>query len=318
MTTRKPILDYTSQIKKLKRMGINFNIINEDKAKDILRDNTYLFKISYYRKNFYKYEDGYRIEFAYLSDLSNIDMRFRYTLLHMTLDIEHAIKCLVLKLVTEDENEDGYDIINDFLSIDRSRYQEIDSDHQPLTLEQIKAANKEQLFKHLKKQQEYPSKIQKYINDPPIWFCIEIMQLGQLTSFVEFYYERCKNDQLKIPSKLMKLMKNIRNKCAHNQAILINLGRNEETRAPRELMSMSSIYQLPNSMFKVRTFIDILATFELHNLLCSKGIKKGRKPAILELKSRYKLHFSYYKKAIDIQKFFSAMDKIIDSYSQKI
>ncbi|MCJ0914399.1 Abi family protein [Mammaliicoccus sciuri] len=318
MTERKPLLDYDKQIKKLKNMGVSFNIINEVKAKEILCMNTYFFKLAYYRKNFYKYEDGYRIEFAYLSDLANTDMRFRYTLLHMTLDIEHAIKCLVMRLITENEEEDGYSVINDFLSIDRSKYKEIDNTNQPLTLEEIKTENKNHLFKHLKKNNDYPSNIQKYIDDPPIWFCIEIMQLGQLTSFVEFYFNRVNDEELKLPSKLMRLMKNIRNRCAHNQAILINLDKDDNTRTPKELMSMTSKYKLPNRVYKIRTFIDILATFELHSLLCSDGIRKGRKPLILDMQQRYKQNFDYYCKTPHIQRFFKALDKIIDNYDIKL
>lgn len=299
----------------MEQIGIRFNIIDQEKSKVILQENTYFFKLAYYRKNFYKYDDGYRIEFAHLSDLANTDMRFRYTLLPMTLDIEHALKCLLVKLITEDTNEDGYSIMDDFLSIDNSYNREDKNSQQPSTLEEIKNTNKERLFKHLKKRGTYPSELQKYVNDPPVWFCIEMMQFGQLTSFLEFYYDRSKNHLLKLPSKLMRLVKNIRNKCAHNQAILIQIHQNKQVKAPRELLSMTQQYQLPNNIYSVRPFIDILATFELHRLLCSPGIKNGRKSLILEMQQRYKRNFHYYKKSPDIQKFFRSMDKIIDNYN---
>ncbi len=47
-------------------------------------------------------------------------MKLRYTMLHLTLDIEHSLKCLVLKLITENNQEDGYKIIDEFLCIDKS------------------------------------------------------------------------------------------------------------------------------------------------------------------------------------------------------
>lgn len=40
-STRKPKLDYEEQIKKLKSLGILFNEITEEEAKEILKNNTY-------------------------------------------------------------------------------------------------------------------------------------------------------------------------------------------------------------------------------------------------------------------------------------
>lgn len=40
---RKPKLNYEEQIKKLKSLGILFNEINENKAKEILKNNIYFF-----------------------------------------------------------------------------------------------------------------------------------------------------------------------------------------------------------------------------------------------------------------------------------
>lgn len=116
----KPMLNFDEQIAKLKQMNIFFNIIDTEKANEILRKNNYFFKLAYFRKNFEKKNGGYFIEFAYLSDLATIDMKLRYTMLHLTLDIEHSLKCLVLKLITENNQEDGYKIIDEFLCIDKS------------------------------------------------------------------------------------------------------------------------------------------------------------------------------------------------------
>lgn len=310
----KPKLTIEDQIQKLKEMGIFFNIVSEEEAKSILSKNTYFFKLAYYRKNFHKYDDGYRIEFAVLSDLANIDMRFRYTLLHMTLDIEHSIKCLLMKLISEDKNEDGYSIILDFLSIDKSRKGSTVKP-QPLTLDETIKTNKENLFKHLKHNGKYPDEIKKYIEHPPVWFCVEIMQLGQFTSFLEFYYKRSQNKLLRIPSQLMRLIKNIRNKCAHNQALLMNLSYNERISSPRVLMSATSKFKISIGMFRVQPFIDILATFYMHSKLCSDGIKTSRLKSIKELNERYNRNISYYNKYPDLQKFFKAIDKIIINYS---
>ncbi len=115
----KPMLNFDEQIAKLKQMNIFFNIIDTEKANEILRKNNYFFKLAYFAKS-QKKNGGYFIEFAYLSDLATIDMKLRYTMLHLTLDIEHSLKYLVLKLITENNQEDGYKIIDEFLCIDKS------------------------------------------------------------------------------------------------------------------------------------------------------------------------------------------------------
>ena len=49
-STRKPKLDYEEQIKKLKSLGILFNEITEEEAKEILKI-TLIFKLISFRKN---------------------------------------------------------------------------------------------------------------------------------------------------------------------------------------------------------------------------------------------------------------------------
>ncbi len=114
---RKPKLNYEEQIKKLKSLGISFNEINENKAKEILKNNTYFFKLSSFRKNIRKDNSGnYNFEFSALSDLATLDMRLRYMLLPMCLDIEYSLKTDILEKITNDDSEDGYQIMKDFIN----------------------------------------------------------------------------------------------------------------------------------------------------------------------------------------------------------
>src|SRR5699024_2687839 len=96
--------------------GIKFNIISEENAKDILQNSNYFFKITSYRKNFHKNKfDKYNnLDFGMLSDLATIDMRLRYIVLQMCLDIEHRIKTNIVTEITNNADENGYDIVNDF------------------------------------------------------------------------------------------------------------------------------------------------------------------------------------------------------------
>ena len=119
---RKKKLTVEEQVEYMKNeSGIKFNIISEDKALDFLTNNNYYFKLKSYSKNYEKYIKGdnagkyINLEFAYLVELSKIDMYFRRIILKMTLDIEHFLKTQLLRDFHNNEHEDGYSIVDEFL-----------------------------------------------------------------------------------------------------------------------------------------------------------------------------------------------------------
>ena len=48
------------------------------------------------------------LEFAYLLELSKIDMYLRKIIMNMSLDIEHVLKTRMLYDISRNEKEDGY------------------------------------------------------------------------------------------------------------------------------------------------------------------------------------------------------------------
>ena len=117
----KPMLNVEGQVQHLKDKGVTFNIVNEEDAKVYLRNNNYYFKLTSYRKNYPKHEDGdndgkyISLDFGYLKDLAIVDMDLRYMLAQLSFDIEHYTKIELLRLA-EDLGEDGYAICDDFIN----------------------------------------------------------------------------------------------------------------------------------------------------------------------------------------------------------
>ena len=83
------------QIEHLKSKGVTFELCSEEEAAECLSDKTYYFKVAAYRALLDKRVGGERggeyvgLDFGHLRDLAAIDHVLRYTLLPMTLNIEH-------------------------------------------------------------------------------------------------------------------------------------------------------------------------------------------------------------------------------------
>ena len=76
-------------------------------------------------KNYSKFSQGenagkyFNVDFAYLQELSTLDMYLREIVLNFTLDIEHFLKVHLLKNISDNKDEDGYAIVEEFLSIQK-------------------------------------------------------------------------------------------------------------------------------------------------------------------------------------------------------
>lgn len=103
MENDKPRLSLDEQIQHLKCKGILFNIMDEGSAKQYLKYNNNYYKLTSFRKNYDRHPGGenkgkyIRLEFTYLVDMSIIDMRLRYRIVEMALDIEHHMKLQLLR-----------------------------------------------------------------------------------------------------------------------------------------------------------------------------------------------------------------------------
>lgn len=201
----KQMLSTEELIEHMKGKGITFQQTSETEAKDFLENRNYYMKLAAYRANYEKCTVGKRagmyknLDFAYLQELSRIDMHLRHLVLEMCLDIEHAIKVRLVDLATKAPDEDGYEVVRRFLA-------------QPggmRVLESIRRHKSGEYCKDL---------IEKYYPYFPIWVFVELISFGDLLYFCYFCEERYK---VKIANKaLMNTVRDVRNASAHSNCLL--------------------------------------------------------------------------------------------------
>lgn len=200
MTKTKLSID--NQIQDMKDKGITFNIVRDADARIFLSDNNYYFKIKAYAKNYVKDKTGKYIDldFAYLKELSTVDMHLRRFIIRMTLDIEHTLKTKLIRDCVNNHREDGYDIVKKFLR----RYQDV----------QQRINNK--------KTKSYTSDlINKFSENYAIWNIVEVLTFGDFILLYKFYYTIYPSSHSY--EDLLFPVKSIRNAAAHSNCIINTL-----------------------------------------------------------------------------------------------
>ena len=120
-------LTIPEQIQDMTNKGITFKYNDNDSVIEFLKHKNYYFKLKSYGKNYDKYlataKKGQYInlDFAYLEELSTLDMLLRKTIITMALDIEHVLKTQLLLDLSTNDAEDGYNIVKQYLDSDYNR-----------------------------------------------------------------------------------------------------------------------------------------------------------------------------------------------------
>lgn len=203
---KKTKISIKEQIEHLKDKGVLFNLTDSDKAESFLTNNSYFYKLKSYSKNYDKRADGtyINLEFAYLQELSTLDMHFRRFVLRLTLDLEHILKTKLIKDFNLNRLCDGYQIVQDYLLVNPTLKSEL-SKFNP---------------------SGYTAKdviLNKYNNDLAIWNFIEIIEFGKFINFCDFYYSKYPDSLFDEVKSLLWSVKYLRNSSAHNNCLLHNL-----------------------------------------------------------------------------------------------
>lgn len=295
----KPKLSAEELIAKMKKeKGITFNYIGEESAIEFLKRKNNYYRLAAYRKNYDKRLNGenkgtyINLDFAYLVDLSVIDMHLRNMIIQMCLDIEHDLKVQLLNDITSNPNEDGYDIVVSFLNNNEYLKEEIykkrfstyvgDLINKFFTFETHKNANNKDIIDDMEVR-------------CPIWAFVEIISFGTFINLYDYYYDL----DAPIQKQLLNPVKSLRNACAHNNCLINNLRRGS-TKPTRKVSQFVST--IPNIKPDARRkYLSSQPIFEFCSLLLvydsvvSENVKGHRYKELSSLiNERMKKHSEYY------------------------
>lgn len=209
----KPKLTIDEQIEHLKTKGVKFVICDEAAARSWLIDKSFYFQIAAYRVLFQKYVGGKNdgkyidLDFGYLANLEALDCLLRETLFPLTQHVEQAARVGIVRSVTENDEEDGYEIVADYMD--------------SLTSQDRKRRERE--LDMLSKDVYSGALIEKYGKRPPVWVFVEVLSFGAFIDFYLFCAKRWSDSKRVDEHYLLRQAKMIRNATAHGSAILNGL-----------------------------------------------------------------------------------------------
>lgn len=307
----------------LKQKNIKFVKMSETDAENYLRDNNNYYNVTSYKNNFEKYSAGelagkyIDLDFAYLKDLSIIDMRLRLVLFKIIIDIEHYLKIKILNRVETIDQEDGYRVVNLYLEKDYND-------------EKFPKKVHNSIFK--KMGNEYYQKIfSKYdinkdnkIENIPIWEFLEIITIGELVNFYDFYTKEYNLTEEHKNIFIFREIVKLRNAVAHNSCVLCELDKKDNLYSPDykiiQYLKECSIgkntrdNKLKNSRIRQITY----TLYMFNEIVTSEGVKDNVKEDINELfYGRIIHHKEYYNNNELLKSIYLYFGKIIEKKYKK-
>ena len=292
---------------------------DEMKAENYLSERNNYLRTASYRKNYEKYLFGtnkgkyIKLEFAYLTELSTIDMHLRFLLMRMCVDIEHALKVRILEIIAMDVNEDGYSIVDDFLKefpyIKKNIEGKADSIFTGNLIDKYF-----KLCYVINKTDCINTKIVEV--DCPVWVLVEIISFGDLLRFQEYYLSRkaVKNTDRNV----LNSVKSLRNACAHNNCLINNICPSGTT--PPSVITQF-ISKIPNigkeersNKLSCRPLFEIVCLLYVYSRSVSPDVKNARMQELKEfINGRMIRHQEYFVENQRILTAYRFIKKVVDN-----
>lgn len=242
--------------------GIQFNIMSHTEAVSFLTNNNYYKKLSCYKKNYTWVHDKdgnkkyQQLEFAYLTELSVIDMRLRYLIMQMCLDIEHAVKIWLINKCLE-RKDDGYTICSRFLE----QYSDISSS--------IEKHSSSPYCEEL---------INCHKHRYPIWILLEVLSFGDLCKLYKWFNDN--NISKTTNNNIIFRVRELRNAAAHSHCLIRDLKSGNAAPVPCVSKFVSSIPAISpsarTSKLKNCFICDFVSTLLFYDMMVKSGGSKNR------------------------------------------
>lgn len=286
----------------MKDQNIKFENISEKEAIDFLNNNTYYKKISSYKNNFdYYIKDGkkmYRdLDFGYLTELSTLDMEFRFLVLQMCLNVEHALKVRIMNKCLK-EGENGFEIVSSFLH------------ENPCVREHImgNAYNSYCTDLILTHQEKFP-----------IWVILEVMSFGDLCRFHKFLVNNKYFTQKEV--KILLVVRDLRNAAAHSHCLFSKLIKENGVETPGSVQQyVAKIADITPTQRRrqmssrcINDFVTLLYAFEY--FVDSIGIINHTKKELQSLfYERMVRNEQYFATCITVKNAYKFIKKVLDKF----
>ena len=301
----------------MKEKGITFENISEAEAIDYLRYNNNYYRLASYRKNYDKNIKGENkgkyidLDFSCLVELSIIDMRLRFLIIKMCLDIEHALKVKTLAHIAENDSEDGYEVVRDFVASNSYIEQEICNKRRATYVGEL--INKNFEFEIVEENGIESIRISE--NKCPVWALMEILGFGDFIRFYRFYTSDCSFNI--VPEGALNMVKSLRNACAHNNCMINNL-RSGNSSPPKYIsLFTAKVPELSKdvrkSMLSKRPILELTALIFVYDQVVVDTVKSHRFSELKELiENRMTRHSDYFKNQQIISSTYWFFRKIVD------
>ena len=293
--SRQPKWNNRELINHLASKDVSFNNISIGQAITFLDKNNYYYKLAAFRKNFKKKDGKYvDLDFSYLQDLASLDMKIRAILLNIAIDVEHFIKVELSRQINNNLQEDGYSILTEFKNSQYNKYYEFTK-------------------KKFRESRYQNAMFNKRKHDYPYWALLEHMDYGCLIKFVNFYYQKHGCKSLKKASELGDGARHIRNACAHNSVLLLNVFEKNDKLSNVNAVITTFAKQVDVIKYKnYKKVNDLISLLVLAKTYCSPAVLKYQKQAIDNFIVRCQRNQSAYAKNVELTKMMVIFKKIVD------
>ena len=304
----KMLLNIDEQIAYLKKKGIEFKCCSEKEARDYLQCNNYYFKLTSYRKNYEKYQEGENkgkylsLDFAYLKDLAIIDMRFRKLALVLSIDLEHYVKHKILRKA-EETGEDGYKIVEEFRD-------SMEPDQQNYFDKEMERSKQSIYCEHL---------YHKYEKHMSLWGMLELIPFGRVASFYLFCAQRFpKEKEMREEAYMLRSCQKLRNAAAHNNCIFNELCPRNRKQAPNRMVMQAlkryAVRGYKQRMTNERMIHIVTLLFMYKQVITSEGVLRHATGQLHEFRCRMMQNSTYYEKNMMIRANLEFLNEVIEKW----